>query len=86
MPVDGQVPMSQKTVQLIIGRLITDEEYRHRFLADPKGALIALRDQGVELTRGEIDALLQTDESFWTDAAERVDSRLQRCSLRTHEH
>jgi hypothetical protein len=75
--------MSQKTVQLIIGRLVTDEEYRLRFLNDPHGTLNKLRDQGVELTRGEIEALTQTHRTFWSDAAERIDRRLQRSSLRS---
>ena len=74
--------MSQKTVQLIIGRLVTDEEYRLQFLNDPLGTLNELRDQGVELTRGEIDALARTDHALWIDAAERIDQRLQRSSLR----
>lgn len=75
--------MSQKTVQSIIGRLITDEEYRLEFLNDPLGRLTELRDQGVELTRGEIDALVRIERSFWIDAAERIDPHLQRSSLRT---
>ncbi len=75
--------MSQKTVQSIIGRLVTDEEYRLRFLNDPLGTLNELRDQGVELTRGEIEALARTDRTFWNDAAERIDRRLQRSSLRS---
>lgn len=75
--------MSQKTVQSIIGRVITDEEYRVRFLNDPLGTLNALRDQGVELTRGEIDALTRTDRALWIDAAERIDRHLQRSSLRS---
>jgi hypothetical protein len=75
--------MSQKTVQLIIGRLVTDEEYRLRFLNDSLGALIALRDQGVELTRGEIEALVRTDRTLWTDTAEWIDPHLQRSSLRS---
>jgi hypothetical protein len=73
--------MSQKTVQSIIGRLVTDEEYRLRFLNDPLGTLNELRDQGVELTRGEIEALARTDRTFWIDAAERIDRHLQRSSL-----
>jgi hypothetical protein len=74
--------MSHKTVQLIVGRLITDEEYRHCFLSDPRGALTALRDQGVELTVGEIEALIRTDQALWTDAADRIDPHLQRSSFR----
>ena len=75
--------MSQRTVQLLIGRLITDEEYRLAFLSDPLGTLNALRDQGVELTRREIDALARTDRTLWSDAAERIDPHLQQSSLRS---
>ena len=76
--------MSQRTVQFIIGRVVTDEEYRVRFLNDPLGTLNELRDQGVELTRGEIEALARTDRALWIDAAERIDQHLQRSSLQ-HE-
>jgi len=69
-------------VQLLIGRLITDEEYRLAFLSDPLVTLNALRDQGVELTRREIEALARTDRTLWTDAAERIDPHLQQSSLR----
>ena len=75
--------MSQKTVQLLIGRLLTDEECRDRFLINPIGALVALRDQGYELTRTEIEALARTDPTFWIDGAGRLDSRLQRSSFPT---
>ena len=75
--------MSHKTVQSIVGRLITDEEYRLRFLGDPLGTLNELRERGVELTRGEIEALARTDRTVWIDAAERIDRQLQRSSLRS---
>jgi hypothetical protein len=52
-------------------------------LSDPAGALAVLRDQGVELTSGEIDALIRTDQTLWTDAAERIDPHLQRSSFRS---
>ncbi|HEY7058385.1 MAG TPA: Os1348 family NHLP clan protein [Vicinamibacterales bacterium] len=75
--------MSHKTIQLIIGRLLTDEDFRRRFLHDPYETLATLVDQGFELTAGEIDALIQTDRATWTDTASRIDSRLQRASLRS---
>ena len=74
--------MSQKTVQWLIGRLLTDEDYRAQFLGDPPATLVALRDQGFELTRAEVEALLRTDRSFWSEGADRLDEHLQRCSLR----
>jgi hypothetical protein len=74
--------MSQKTVQSIVGRLLTDEEFRSRFLYEPPEVLTALRDQGFELTAGEVAALLRTDRALWADAAARIDPQLQRVSLR----
>jgi len=74
--------MSQRTVQLLIGQLLTDEEARLRFLQQPLGMLAMLRAQGVELTNGEIEALVETDRAFWDSAAARLHPRLQRCSLR----
>ena len=77
--------MSQKTVQLVIAKLLTDEEVRHQFLNDPIGTLAEFRDHGFELTSDEIDALLQTDRSLWASAAARIHPRLQRCGLRPTE-
>jgi hypothetical protein len=64
--------MSQKTVQLFIGRVLTDEDLRQQFLEDPRGMLTMFRDQGFELTSGEIESLVQTEKALWTDAAERI--------------
>jgi hypothetical protein len=73
--------MSQRTVQLIIGQILTDEEFRSSFLDQPTATLTALRDRGLELTNVEIDALAQTDRRFWAVGAEWIDTRLQRCRL-----
>ncbi|HEV3059021.1 MAG TPA: Os1348 family NHLP clan protein [Vicinamibacterales bacterium] len=73
--------MSQKTVQLIIGRILTDDELRSRFVRQPSETLAALRDQGFELSAGEVEALVRTDRRLWNDASSRIDARLQRCSL-----
>jgi hypothetical protein len=75
--------MSQKIAQFFIGRLVTDEELRSQFLGSPLETLAAFRDLGFDLTEREIDALVQTDKDLWTDAADRIDPRLQRCTFRT---
>lgn len=77
--------MSQRNVEILIGRLLTDEELRARFLQAPFDTLTALSEQGLELTRGEIDALVQTDVQLWGRVAAKLPSRLQRCSLQTGE-
>jgi hypothetical protein len=73
--------MSQKAVQLLIGQIVTDEELRRRFIRQPRETLTALRDRGIELTSGEIDALVDTDSQLWNSVAERIHPRLQRCCL-----
>jgi hypothetical protein len=73
--------MSHKTVQLVIGRLLTDEELRTHFVARPRQTLADLREQGYELTRDEIEALAQTDADTWCAMAGRIHPRLQRCKL-----
>jgi hypothetical protein len=74
--------MSQRNVELLIGRLVTDEDLRRRFARAPFEALAEFVDQGWELTRGEIDALVQIDITLCSRAAARLPSRLQRVSLR----
>ncbi len=81
MPALAMEPMSQKNVQVVVGRLLTDEEFRLRFLEQPLEALTALLDQGFDLTMGEVEALMRTDPVMWIEAAERIDPRLQRCRL-----
>jgi hypothetical protein len=77
--------MSQRTIERVIGRLLTDEELRHQFTRFPKRTLVELNEQGWELSRLEIDALLNIEVALWSEVAERIDSRLQRCSLKTHD-
>src|SRR5580692_6282394 len=76
-----RVVMAHKTVQFIIGQILTDEELRARFLDQPMETLTSLRDKGFDLTTSEIDALLLTDSRLWRAGPDWVDSRLQRCHL-----
>ena len=74
--------MSQRTVQLIMGWLLTDEDLRLRFAERPRETLDELREQGYELTVDELDALVRSDPSMWPSVARRIHPRLQRCRLR----
>ena len=75
--------MAQKTVQFIIGRILTDEELREKFLVAPAETLSAFRESGLELTDAEIEALTNTDRELWRSGADWIDKRLQRCCLKT---
>ena len=68
-------------MQLSIGQILTDEEFRSDFLERPIETLRSLRERGLELTNLEIDALAQTERRFWLIGAEWIDARLQRCRL-----
>jgi hypothetical protein len=74
--------MSQKCVEVIFGKLATDEELRHRFQADPLGTLRQLAECGFELTRAECEALAATRSDLFTRLSEAIDPRLQKASLR----
>ena len=76
--------MSQRNVELLIGRLLTDEDMRHQFMQRPGGAIENFCRQGWELSQGEIDALAATDAVMWSELASRIPSRLKRCSLKTY--
>lgn len=74
--------MSQRSIEIVIGRLLTDEEFRETFLNDPERSLSDLCRAGTQLTRSEIDALISMDARLWISGAERVDQRLQKASLK----
>jgi hypothetical protein len=71
---------------MLIGRLITDEQLRTAFLANPEDTLLALCARGLELSRTEITALVATDRELWGQAARRLDPRLQKASLERAPH
>ena len=70
--------MAQRIVELVIGRLVTDEDFRSQFVADAERTLLQLRRRGFELTPVECAALVTTDRSLWQRTANRLDSRLRK--------
>jgi hypothetical protein len=72
--------MSQKAVESILGRLITDAEFRGKFFEQP--ALIC-RDNGLDLTAVELDALLAIEPDLLTRMGLSLDSRIVRAAAIT---
>jgi len=71
--------MSHKSVQLVIGRILTDEGFRSDFLERPVATLTSLRERGCELTIGEVNAIVMTDRRLWQYGERWIDERLLRC-------
>jgi DNA-binding CsgD family transcriptional regulator len=89
MRVGGRVPdlqnkdkstVSQRAVQSVIGRLITDGAFRRRFEERAGDCLARFGKRGVDLNKMEIAALIKTDPRLWSTIATLIDRRLQRGS------
>ncbi|HKB12124.1 MAG TPA: Os1348 family NHLP clan protein [Vicinamibacterales bacterium] len=65
--------MTQRWIEIVIGKLVTDAALRNAFLAAPHDTLSALVEQGMHLTRAEIAALLAIDARLWAFTAEHLD-------------
>jgi len=74
--------MSQREIEHLIGRLVTDEEFRREFEADPDGVLRGLVERGVALSGAEVAAISATPAEVWRRAARDLDPRLQKVSLK----
>ena len=76
--------MSQRGVELVIGRLATDEAFRRRLAEDGRVLFQRLAEQGAaELTAAECRALASTPFDVWEQIANAIDPRLQKVSFRT---
>ncbi len=53
---ERHVTVAHRIIEILIGRLITDEKFRREFLQDPEATLFALSDRGLVLSRIEIAA------------------------------
>jgi hypothetical protein len=67
--------MSQLAVERVLGRLVTDAEFRQAFFVEPAGVC---RDHGLELTPIELAALLHVEEGALKTLASRLDPKIVR--------
>jgi hypothetical protein len=74
--------MGQRSVEILIGRLVTDEELRRRFVAEPRQTIRLVQQLGLELTATEVDALLASPLALWESLTAALDPRLQKASLK----
>lgn len=73
--------MSQVNVERVIGRLVTDEEFRRRFTARPAAVLRELTAGGMELTECELRVLSAFDPRIAARCARAIDPRIQKADL-----
>ncbi len=73
--------MSQRNVERVIGRLVTDEGFRRRFALAPAAALQEIVETGVELTVCELRALAALDPRVLARCADALDPRIQKTDL-----
>lgn len=78
--------MAQRHVETLIGRLLTDEQLRAAFLAEPEATLREQAARGLDLSPTEITALLATSRDLWSHASSLLDGRLQKASLEPTLH
>jgi hypothetical protein len=70
--------MSQKIVERAVGKLVTDEGFRNRFFKNPMKALV---NEGLDLSRGELEALARIPQEALAALCERMDDRICRLHL-----
>src|SRR5437016_10874470 len=74
--------MTHQSVEILIGKLVTDEELREAFEQNPHAVLAWLRYQGLQLSSLEMEALKAINPSELSGLADMIDRRLQKASLR----
>lgn len=70
--------MSQRVVEGLLGRLVTDREFRRMFFENPAGTCLR---ESLDLTGPELEALLALDQGYLVKFAKELDARIVRASL-----
>jgi hypothetical protein len=78
--------MSQRTVERVIGRLVTDEGFRRRFAKSPESTLREAIGWCAELTTSEIESLVAIDITLVERFADALDPRLQKADIEGGVH
>ncbi len=73
--------MSQKSVEILLGRILTDEEFRRSFFPVQSKSFELAAAQGLELTPVERRALTRLRPGPFEFLAETLDPRIVRCCL-----
>jgi hypothetical protein len=73
--------MSQRGVERVVGKLVTDEGFRDRFFDDPAGASLRI---GVELSPDELDALKRIRPEALNALCASIDDRICRLHIAPH--
>ena len=74
--------MSQRDVERTLGRLLTDQGFQEEFFREPAPACLAL---GIQLTPGELEALLRIPRSMLATLGARLDDRICRLHIQRGE-
>ena len=75
--------MSQWSLQLVIGKLLTDQQFRQEFVDRGRDCLAGLSDRGIHLQPGEIDALVAVDSRIWARTARKMAGLLDATAARS---
>jgi hypothetical protein len=70
--------MAQKGVETLLGRLLTDEDFRRRFFDEPAAVC---QKEALDVTSRELEAILAVDEAQFAQFATQLDARIVRVSL-----
>lgn len=69
--------MSQAAVERTLGKLVTDDGFRRRFLRDPAATSFAA---GLQLSSAEVDALSRLPHEAIRQFSACLDARICRCA------
>ncbi len=68
---------SQRAIEALLGRMLTDDVFRQQFMAEPENACA---EYGFDLTAAEIAPLLEFDSHAIGTLAKRLDPRIVRAA------